>query len=208
MSSGHTYGFTAVKNPEILSFGKQLPEDIHVISLLESGEWVTQVSFGGSYQVCGLVVQSMYENGTLSLGINNRQVNAVYRYTEAGEDTINRFSEALTQNCDIGLYICPHKPGRVLLHHNYLRKTLPMIGNAEVVNNSVEITLAGFCEHTEINCADRTVQSQTEISEQYKAVLDPVNGLSTLLKLERSCRRTLSVTDIRTGMPVYIPREH
>lgn len=207
MSSGHTPGFAAMKNPEILSFGKQLPENVNVISLLESGEWVTQVSFGGSYRISGLVVQGMYENGTLSLGVNNRQINAVYRYTEAGEEPINRFSGALTQNADIGLYICPHKPGRVLLHHNYLHKTLPVTGNAEVVNNCIEITFAGFCEHTEINCADKTILNQTEMNEQYKAVLDPVNALSTLLKLERIGSRTLSVTDIRTGMPVYIPRE-
>ncbi len=206
MSTGYNASTTAMKNPDILSFGHRLPDSLNVVSILNGGEWFTQVNFGGSHRIRGIVVQSVYDSGTLSLGINDRLVNAVYRFTEEGEDGINRFSESLTQHCDIGLYICPFKPRRTLLHHGFLHKTLPVVSEVTRIGSGYEVDFVGLCEHTEINCSDKSVLCQTGVSEYYRAVLDPVNNLSTLFRREKTGDRVLSVTDTLSGMPIYTPK--
>ncbi len=183
-----------------------LPEGVSASSCLCDDLWTTQVSYGDVFTIKGIIMQNVFDNGVLSLGVNDRQVNTVYRFDRYGEQDINHLSRTLTQHSDIGLFLCPTHPGRMYLHHVLLGKTLPVLGEVRSTHRGFEIAFASVFEKTGINCKTRDITQEAGVSEHYRAIIDHENMLSTLIRDEQEDTRVLSVTDLRTGRSIYTYR--
>ncbi|MFA9381673.1 MAG: hypothetical protein ACERKO_11500 [Acetanaerobacterium sp.] len=206
MSYGYREDTISASGQQILGKEHVLPEGVEVISTLDAGGWTTQVTFAGVSVINGTVMQSVYHDGVLSLSVNDRRMNTVYRFDQNGGQMVNNLSRALTQESDVSLFLCATHPERLYLHHAYLGRTLPVIGQVTQVQQHFEVAFAMLFEHIRIDCESGQVAQKTGVCEYYRVLVDPANALSTLIRQSGTQSEVLSVTDLATGKRIYARR--
>ncbi len=183
-----------------------LPQGVTVLTEQDPDGWKTRVSFEGVYVLDGIAMQSVYHEGVLSVGINNRRINSVYQFDKDGERSLNRLSRALTQDSDTSFFVCPTHPGKLYIRHAFLQKTFSILGEILPVHQHFEAAFAVLQEHTRIDCKSGDITQKVDIRAQYRAIIDPENALSTLIQNKDGKWEVLSVSDLKTGKQIYIRR--
>ncbi len=206
MNHGYRKSVSGTANPSMAETAGSLPPDVNYISTQGENGWNTQVTCGGVHILNGLVMQSVYHNGVLSLGINNRRLNTVYRFDQNGALEINRLSAALTQESDVAFFICPSHPDKLYIRHEFLQKTFAVIGEVVAVQKHFEAAFAVLQEHTRIDCKSGDISQKVVIRSQYRALIDPINDLSTLVQQDGEKWEVLSVSDLKSGKHIYARR--
>lgn len=206
MSHGIRKGVPAAANKVAAQPIRTLPPGVEIIS--EQGEdgWRTRVVYGGVYMIDGIVMQSVYHEGVLSLGVNHRRINTVYQFDQNGELLINSLSRALAQDSDVAFFICPSHPGKIYIRHTFLQKTFPIIGGISSVQKHYEVEFALVQEHTKIDLKSGDISQKLDIHTHYRAIIDPANALSTLVQYVSGKWEVLSVSDLLSGKQIYARR--
>lgn len=183
-----------------------LPPGVTITTVQDPDGWKTEVSFEGVYVIDGIVMQSVYHEGVLSVGINNRRINTVYQFDKDGERAVNRLSRALTQDSDVAFFVCPTHPGKLYIRHGFLQRTFPLLGGILPVQQHFEAAFAVLQEHTKIDCNSGDISQKIDIRAQYRAIVDPQNAHSTLVQQKDGTWEVLSVSDLNTGKQIYVRR--
>lgn len=197
---------TGVQSNMNMETGSLLPPGVTISTMQTLDGWKTEVSFEGVYVIDGIVMQSVYHEGVLSVGINNRRINTVYQFDKDGERAVNRLSRALTQDSDVAFFVCPTHPGKLYIRHGFLQKTFPLLGGILPVQQHFEAAFAVLQEHTKIDCKSGDISQKIDVRAQYRAIIDPQNAHSTLVQQKDGTWEVLSVSDLNTGKQIYVRR--
>lgn len=204
MNIGFSQGVVSIKSPQIICAEGSLPDGIDVVSSCDNGIWSTRIFYLGERRINGIVTACVFSGETLSVGINHRHKNTVYRFSPYGNDAVNLLSDYITQHTDISLYIKPAKPEALFIHHDYLNKTLPVIGNVVYDGRCFHLNCGGFCTACLINAETGEYTQTTELSERYRVVIDTKNSLSTLSKTDDGTSRVISITSTQNGERIFL----
>lgn len=184
-----------------------LPRGINISTRQTANGWKTRLEWGEQlYELDGIVIQTTFHEDILSLGMNDRRIHAVYRFDQNGELAVNRLARALTQESDLSFFVNPAHPGRIYIRHAFLQKTFPIIGEIETVRQHFEAAFAVLQEETKIDCKSGGITQRLNIRAGYRAIADPGNALSTLMRYAQGKWEVLSVSDLVTGAPIYVKR--